>query len=188
VLVEALGGQGNVVLLDCPAAQKPTILMGTGFEDYIHEEAPGITLLESVPIDNWSSEIANTTMRDLLTKYDQINGVYAVSDEMAHGAIQAIEAAGRTEIIVYGSQGYPYALQAIRDGTMYGTFFSDGYLEYATALYLTLHIIETGTTSVTAGYTQTPLIEMPTTPTTAANVENVISDSRWESLGLYQFK
>jgi ABC-type sugar transport system substrate-binding protein len=189
VLTDALGGQGNVIVLDCPAAQKPISLMGTGFEDYVSEEAPGVTLLESAPIDMWSPEIANTTMRDLLTKYDDIDGVYAVSDDIAHGAIQAIEAAGRqADIKVYGSMGYPDALQAIKDGTQFGTYFSDGYLEYSTALYLTLHIIETGMTSVNMGYTTTPIIDMPTVPTTAANVDSVISDSRWETLGLYQFR
>jgi ABC-type sugar transport system substrate-binding protein len=188
VLADALGGQGNVLLLDCPAAQKPISLMGTGFEDYVNEEAPGVTLLESAPIDNWSPEIANTTMRDLLTKYDQIDGVYCVSDDIAQGAIQAIDAAGRTGISVYGSMGYPNALQSIKDGTMFGTYFSDGYLEYAVALYMTLHAIETGITSVSAGYETTPIIDMPTVPTTSANVENVITDSRWESLGLYQFR
>jgi hypothetical protein len=71
---------------------------------------------------------------------------------------------------------------------MFGTYFSDGYLEYAVALYMTLHAIETGITAVSAGYTVTPIIDMPTVPTTAANVENVITDSRWGSLGLYQFK
>ena len=50
MLSEALGGQGNVILLDCPAAQKPISLMGTGFEDYINEEVPGIELLESASI------------------------------------------------------------------------------------------------------------------------------------------
>jgi ribose transport system substrate-binding protein len=189
MLAEGLGGAGKVILLDCPAAQKPISLMGTGFEDYINEEVPGMELLESQPIDNWSPEIANTVMRDLLTKYDEIDGVYAVSDDIAQGAIQAIEAAGRqNDIKVYGSMGYPNALQAIKDGTMYGTYFSDGYLEYAVALYLTILTIETGVTAVNAGYTATPIIDMPTVPTTAANVENVINDSRWETLGLYEFK
>jgi ABC-type sugar transport system substrate-binding protein len=188
VLTDALGGQGNVILLDCPAAQKPISLMGTGFEDYVNEEVPGVTLLESAPIENWSPENANTTMRDLLTKYDQIDGVYCASDDIARGAIQAIDAAGRTGVKVYGSMGYPDTLQSIKDGTMFGTYFSDGYLEYSTALYLTLHAIETGITSVTANYTTTPIIDMPTVPTTQANVENVIKDSRWETLGLYQFK
>ncbi|MDR2356145.1 MAG: sugar ABC transporter substrate-binding protein [Clostridiales Family XIII bacterium] len=189
MLAEGINGEGNVILLDCPAAQKPISLMGTGFEDYINEEAAGVTLLESQPIDNWSPEIANTVMRDLLTKYDDIDGVYAVSDDIAQGAVQAIEAAGRqNEIKVYGSMGYPNTLQAIKDGKVYGTYFSDGYLEYATALYLTILMIETGITSVNAGYTATPVIDMPTVPTTAANVENVIKDSRWETLGLYEFK
>jgi ABC-type sugar transport system substrate-binding protein len=123
-----------------------------------------------------------------LTKYDKIDGVYCVSDDIAHGATQAIDAAGRTGIKVYGSMGYPDALQAIKNGTMFGTYFSDGYLEYSVALYLTLHIIETGITAPAAGYTTTPIIDMPTIPTTQANVDNVINDSRWETLGLYQFK
>jgi ABC-type sugar transport system substrate-binding protein len=188
VLTEALGGQGSVIVLDCPAAQKPISLMGTGFEDYVNEEVPGVTLLESVPIDNWSPENANTAMRDLLTKYDQIDGIYCASDDIAKGANQAIDAAGRTGIKVYSSMGYPDALQQIKDGAMFGTYFSDNYLEYATALYLTLHAVETGINAVSAGYAATPIIDMPTVPTTIDNVESVIQDSRWETLGLYQFK
>ncbi|MDR2089397.1 MAG: hypothetical protein LBP73_08590, partial [Clostridiales Family XIII bacterium] len=102
--------------------------------------------------------------------------------------IQAIDTAGRTGIKVYGSMGYPETLQAIKDGTVFATYFSDNYLEYATALYLTLHLIETGITSASAGYAATPIIDMPTVPTTAENVENVIKDSRWETTGLFEFK
>jgi ABC-type sugar transport system substrate-binding protein len=188
VLAGAIGGQGNVIVLDCPAAQKPISLMGTGFEDYV-AGVDGLELLESAPIENWSTENANTAMRDLLTKYDDIDGVYCASDDIAKGANQAIEAAGRqSEIKVYSSMGYPDALQQIKDGTMFGTYFSDSYLEYATALYLTLYTVETGITAVSAGYEATPIIDMPTVPTTKDNVENIIKDSRWETLGLYQFK
>ena len=128
-------------------------------------------------------------MRDLLTKYEQIDCVYCASDDIAKGANQAIDAAGRAaEIKVYSSMGYPDALQQIKDGTMFGTYFSDSYLEYATALYLTLHAIETGITASSAGYASTPIIDMPTVPTTIENVENIIKDSRWETTGIYQFK
>ncbi|MDR2131923.1 MAG: sugar ABC transporter substrate-binding protein, partial [Clostridiales Family XIII bacterium] len=123
VLVEAIGGAGNVILLDCPAAQKPISLMGTGFEDYVNG-VDGVELLESAPIENWSTENANTVMRDLLTKYEQIDGVYCASDDIAKGAIQAIDTAGRTGIKVYGSMGYPETLQAIKDGTVFATYFS----------------------------------------------------------------
>ncbi|MDR2088130.1 MAG: sugar ABC transporter substrate-binding protein, partial [Clostridiales Family XIII bacterium] len=123
VLVEAIGGAGKVILLDCPAAQKPISLMGTGFEDYVNS-LDGVELLESAPIENWSTENANTTMRDLLTKYEQIDGVYCASDDIAKGAIQAIDTAGRTGIKVYGSMGYPETLQAIKDGTVFATYFS----------------------------------------------------------------
>jgi len=47
--------------------------------------------------------------------------VYAHNDEMALGAIRAIEAAGRTGIKVFGFDAIPDAIDAIRAGTMVAT-------------------------------------------------------------------
>jgi simple sugar transport system substrate-binding protein len=45
---------------------------------------------------NWDTEQARQIMQNWLTRYPDINVVYAENDNMADGAIQAIEAAGLT--------------------------------------------------------------------------------------------
>jgi simple sugar transport system substrate-binding protein/ribose transport system substrate-binding protein len=184
ILAEKSGGSGNAVLLDVPAEQKASGRMGTGFAETLASEFPDIKLIETQPIANWNQENANNAMRDILIKYPDagdINIVYGVSDDVAVGAVQAIEAAGRAGegILVYGNMGYPNGLQAVKDGRMYGTGFSDIYLEDTSSLTLALYFIATGTTSVTAGYEKTPTVDMVVTPVSPDNIELVIGASHW---------
>ena len=46
---------------------KPGARMGTGFEEYI-EQNTDIQIIEKIPIENWSADVAQTSMRDMLTK------------------------------------------------------------------------------------------------------------------------
>jgi ribose transport system substrate-binding protein len=65
-------------------------------------------------------------MEDMLQRFGpgEIQGVYAHNDEMALGAIQAIEAAGRAgeKIMVTGLDGQNNAIQAVKDGRLFATF------------------------------------------------------------------
>jgi ABC-type sugar transport system substrate-binding protein len=177
---EALGGKGNIIVLDAPAEQKAIGRMGTGFIDYIKANTE-CTILEDVSIPMWSQENANTTMRDLLTKYDDIDAVYGASDDIAVGAMQAIQAAGRDKdgIIIYGNVGMAPALEAIKNGTMYGTNYSDTYAHFSTIINATLMFIQTGLTSVTAGYTETPVVYDSLIPVTKENVDYIMDVSRY---------
>jgi ribose transport system substrate-binding protein len=181
-MAKLAGGKGTALVLDCPPEQKAIGLMGTGFEEYIKENTE-IEILENQGIPNWSTENANTTMRDLLTKYKDVTMVYCASDDIALGAIQAIEAAGRDKdgIIVWGNCGFLPALEAIKSGKMAGSMFSDVYVQYSAALYYALYFIEVGQTAVTAGYTETPIVDQAMTPVTKANVDDVMAVSRWLS-------
>jgi ribose transport system substrate-binding protein len=186
ILSKKIGGKGNAVLLDVPHEQKASGRMGTGFEDYLAKNTQ-IKLIEKPGIANWSQENANTTMRDILTKYPNpgdINIVYGACDDIAMGAVQAIEAAGRGDegILVFGNIGYPHGLQAVKDGRLFGTGYSDMYQEDTVTLTMTLHAIETGTTAVKAGYKKTPSIDLVVLPCTAENVDQVIGFSHWEQL------
>jgi len=70
-------------------------------------------------------ENAAKFMEDVLQRFGpgQIDGVYAHNDEMALGALTAIEAAGRLdEIMVTGLDGQNNALKAIEDGRLFATF------------------------------------------------------------------
>jgi ribose transport system substrate-binding protein len=187
LLGEAINGTGNAILLDVPAEQKAMGRMGTGFEEGLAAKFPNIKLLEKPGIANWSQENANTAMRDFLTKYPNpgdINIVYGASDDIAIGAIQAIEAAGRQDegILVFGNMGYPTGLQAVKNGSMFGTGFSDIYLEDTSSLTLALYFISAGINSISAGYTKTPVISMYVPPITAENIDSYIEVSHWKQV------
>ena len=185
-LLDAMtSGQANrtAIILDCPATEKPGVRMGTGFEEYIN--TTDIKLLEPpIGIENWSPENAQVAMRDMLTKYGpgEITMVYCSTDDFASGAITAIEAVGRTgEILIWGNMGYPQALEAIKEGKMAGTMFSDTYVEFSIMFYEALHHIGLGLTAYTGGYEETPFLDMPLLPVTPDNVDDIMAVSRWYS-------
>ncbi|MDR2486584.1 MAG: sugar ABC transporter substrate-binding protein [Clostridiales Family XIII bacterium] len=179
-LGEACGGKGKALTLNGPAAQQATSQMVPGFNETIAAEFPDIEILGDLPVEGWQSEVAETQMRDALTKYDQIDIVYCASDDLADGAIKAIKAAGREkDIKVHGSMGYPAALKRIKDGTQFASYYSDGYAEYTTVIFQMLYFIQNGMTASALGLTATPLIDQPTTPITKENVETVIETSHW---------
>lgn len=182
IVAEKLGKKGNFIVLDAPAAQKAIGRMGTGFIDYCAANTE-MVMLEDVSIEMWSQENARTTMTDLLTKYPtgQIQAVYCASDDIAMGAYQAIEAAGRNNegIIIYGNVGMAPVLQAIKEGKIYGTNYSDTYAHFYTVFHMALYFISTGTTAVTAGYEATPVVYDTLVPVNADNVDYIMAVSRY---------
>jgi ribose transport system substrate-binding protein len=180
-LAAATDGKGVAVALDGPQQQAETNRMTVGFEDKLKADFPGITFEGREYTDNWDAAIAQTNMAALITKIPNLTMVYCASDDLANGAISAVKAAGKEkDILVYGSMGYPDALQRIQAGTQFGTYYSDGYIEYSTALYQALYYIQTGISMKTMNYPATPILDQPTTPVTKENVELVIETSHWK--------
>ncbi|NLO98508.1 MAG: sugar ABC transporter substrate-binding protein [Peptococcaceae bacterium] len=184
-LCKLFNDKANIVILDAPAAQMASVRYSAGFEDYLKENnKTEMKIIDYQNIDNWSVDIANQVMRDLITKHgDNIDAVFAASDDLALGAVQAIQAAGKTgKIKVWGAGGFPNALKAIKDGSMYGTSFMDYYQELSTAILMTLYCVQTGLTYQTAGFTETPIIQTPAFACTAENVDEIIATSRQSQL------
>jgi ABC-type sugar transport system substrate-binding protein len=172
----------NVVILDVVAELKPTCTMGTAFEDYMDDNQI-FNYLEGVGIPMTSVENSVTAMRNLLTKYPDIDIVYTVNDNCAIGAAQAIEAAGRSGdgIIIWGYEGTPAALDAIKKGTIQGTSYSDPYNEGLVSVSMLLFCINTGISSTNlGGFDYTPMVELATIPVTAENVDSVIKSTHWD--------
>lgn len=182
IVAAELNNTGNYIVLDAPAAQKAIGRMGTAFIDYMNANTDCV-MLEDVSIEMWSQENARVAMTDLLTKYPsgEIQAVYCASDDIAAGALQAIETAGRLDdgIIIYGNVGYLPVLNAIKDGKIYGTNYSDTYAHFYTAFHMTLYFIQTGTTAVTAGYEATPVVYDTLIPVNKDNVDYIIDISRY---------
>jgi erythritol transport system substrate-binding protein len=69
-------------------------------------------------VANWDRATGKDKMDSLLQAHPNLKGVIAGNDEMALGAIAALEAAGRTDVVVGGFDGNADAAAAIVDGKM----------------------------------------------------------------------
>ncbi|MBB5790805.1 sugar ABC transporter substrate-binding protein [Jiangella mangrovi] len=124
-LFESMGGSGGVIalqgILDTSAAQDRF----AGLQRALSEH-PEIELLDEQTAGFDRAEALNVT-RTLLTAHgEHVGGVWAANDDMALGAMQALEAAGATGVGVVGIDAVPEAIAAIEAGTMTATVSSDG--------------------------------------------------------------
>ncbi|WP_373355904.1 ABC transporter substrate-binding protein [Pseudoroseicyclus sp. CXY001] len=85
-----------------------------GFEAAI--EGSGINVL-AMEHGNWNRDDSFTVMQDFLSKYPEIDAVWASDDDMAVGVLGAIEAAGRDDIqFVLGGAGMKEMIQRVSEG------------------------------------------------------------------------
>lgn len=127
-IVEQLNGKGNVVELIGVLGQETSRIKSEGFLSVIDEE-PGMELLDSQPAE-YDRATAMNVMENYLQKYSEIDAVYAANDEMALGAVQAIEAAGKLgDIIVVGNDGTDEALDSIKEGKLTATNATPAFIQ-----------------------------------------------------------
>jgi ribose transport system substrate-binding protein len=88
----------------------------------------GITFVDTQSA-NWQKDKALQVMQAFLTKYPDIQGVYALDDEMALGALQAITAAGKQDQVkVFGVNGEKAVCDLIKAGQFGGTALQSTYM------------------------------------------------------------
>ncbi len=116
-VVKHIGETGTVVLIYEPGYAPVDIRMD-GFTAEISKHS-GIKVLGPFPA-RWPNQVpeAKAQMEALLTQYPagQINAVVASYDSQGVGAAQAIQEAGRTEIVVIGADGDREVLESIMAG------------------------------------------------------------------------
>ena len=77
---------------------------------------PDIKLLDAKH-GNWNRDDAFKVMQDYLTRFKQIDAVWAADDDMAVGVLKAIEQAKRNDIkIVFGGAGAKGMVKTLMDG------------------------------------------------------------------------
>ncbi len=112
-MVSKMPDGGNIVVL----RGIPTTIDNErveGFQSAI--EGSGIEIL-AMEHGNWNRDDSFTVMQDFLSKYPQIDAVWASDDDMAIGVLAAIEAAGRDDIqFVLGGAGMKEMVARVRDG------------------------------------------------------------------------
>ena len=113
-LVKALGGKGNIVAMRGIATTLDNERMDA-FNAAI-KGSPDIKLLDA-KYANWNRDDAFKVMQDYLTRFKQIDAVWAADDDMAVGVLKAIDQAKRTDIkIVFGGAGAKGMIKTLMDG------------------------------------------------------------------------
>jgi len=117
---QRLKGKGNVVMLEGIAGTSAARDRGAGFRDGL-KKFPGIKLLASQTAD-FDRAKGLTVMENVLQAQPKIDAVFAQNDEMALGAVQAIEAAKRQkQIVVVGFDAIGDAVAAVKAGRLAAT-------------------------------------------------------------------
>ena len=135
-----LDGVGNVVVLEGIPGAPSAAERQAGFLDVI-DVFEGIEVLASQTA-HYAREEGATVMEDLLQAHPDIDAVYAHNDEMALGAVRAIESAGRTGIQVFGFDAIPDAIDAIEVGSMVATIKQQPDLQMTMAVETAWEIIQ----------------------------------------------
>ena len=103
-IVDKIGTEGTVVILDVPTSGSVAELRKQGFTEHMAEIAPDMELIEYAT--QFTREDGLADMADILTANSHIDAVFSMDDETSIGVLQAIEEAGRTDIkVVTGGGG-----------------------------------------------------------------------------------
>jgi ribose transport system substrate-binding protein len=102
-IVDKIGTEGIVVMLEVPTSGSVSELRKKGFEDTLAEIAPDLEVISYAT--QFTREDGLTDMADILTSNAQIDAVYSMDDETSIGALQAIREANRTDIKVITGGG-----------------------------------------------------------------------------------
>jgi ribose transport system substrate-binding protein len=96
-VVDALGGEGDIVILQGVAGSGPVEQSMEGMTSVL-DENPGINVLTTEYTD-WSRDNGKTAMENALQSFDQIDAVLSDSGLQNVGAFEAVESAGRLDEI-----------------------------------------------------------------------------------------
>ena len=125
-LIEAMGGKGNVVILEGIRGAISNVDRVRGLTEAL-KEAPAVKLLASQPA-NFQRLNALQAMENILQAHPDVDGVMAANDSMAIGAIEALEGANRKALVV-GINGTQEAIDAIKSGKLLGTASADPFMQ-----------------------------------------------------------
>ncbi len=117
-VAEQIGGKGKVLVLEGAAGHETAMHRRDGSHQKF-AEYPDIEVI-SQPAD-WETAKALAVTENVLAANPDLAGVFASNDLMAFGAISALEAAGKEDVVVCGFDAIPDAVQMVKDGVMDAT-------------------------------------------------------------------
>lgn len=174
-LGKSLKGQGNVAIIQSPPGAQAGIDREKGFRAVMGKEFPGIRIV-GAQNGLWNKDKAIEVMNSFLQVNQKLDGVFAVNDNMAEGAMLAAESAGRLgQVQIWGFNGQKSTLALIEQGKITGTAYTNAYNQGATAAKCAIDLL-TGARKKGA---QTDYVRIPPFAATKGTVAQIKPEDRW---------
>jgi erythritol transport system substrate-binding protein len=125
--VKAMGEKGNFVELLGRESDLNAGIRSKGYHD-VMDDYPDLKMVAQQSA-NWSQTEAYAKMETILQANPGIKGVIAGNDTMAMGAIAALQAAGRKDVIVVGFDGSNDVRDSIKAGGIKATVMQPAYAQ-----------------------------------------------------------
>lgn len=117
-IAQKAGADAKVIQLEGIAGTSAARERGEGFQQSLAQNK--FKLLASQPADFDRTKGLNV-MQNLLTAHPDVQAVFAQNDEMALGALRALQTAGKTDVIVVGFDGTADGVKAVEGGKLAAT-------------------------------------------------------------------
>lgn len=140
--VKLMGESGNYVELLGREADLNAGIRSKGYHDVI-DEYPEMKMVAQQSA-NWSQTEGYSKMETILQANPDIKGVISGNDTMAMGAIAALQAAGRKDVIVVGFDGSNDGRDSIKSGGIKATVLQPAYAQAQMAVQQAHEYITTG--------------------------------------------
>ena len=117
-LAEKLGNKGNIVELEGTAGSSATRDRGNGFDSEIKNTNLEIITKQSADFDRTKGL---SVMENIIQSKGNIDAVFAQNDEMALGALKALQDANINDVLVVGFDATDDAVSSVSKGEMAAT-------------------------------------------------------------------
>ena len=166
-LAKQIGGKGSVVIINGPPVSS-VIDRIAGCKAAL-SKSPDIKIVSDNQNPGAGRDAGLKAMQDFMTRFDHIDGVFAINDEQAIGADLAAKQAKRSEMKIAAVDGSPAGIDALKSGTslIVATASQDPYAMAARAL-------EIGSKIVGGVKTASPIELLEPKLVTAANAASTV--------------
>jgi ribose transport system substrate-binding protein len=114
-IVDRIGGKGKIAMIAGPAGAATFRNLADGFEARV-KESPAVQVVYKKEVA-LTREMGLKQAEDVLVAHPDVVAIYGANDEVALGAAQAVDAAGKkSQIVVTGMNGVPPAVRAVKAG------------------------------------------------------------------------
>ena len=160
---------GEVAIIQGALGRGDAEAYTAAYEEGIAEN-PALSLVATVAAD-WDRAKAQAAMADILTAHPALKTVFVMNEDMALGAVAAIEAAGLGgQGVIVSQNGSPAGIEAVEAGTISATVAWSPAEEAQMALARLVSFLRTG---------DKPAPVLCNTPTVVVTADNVADAAPW---------